>query len=353
MKTSELDYHLPSELIAQYPTSQRSDSRLLRVDRSSGVLTDLAFNRLTEQLQPGDCLVLNDTKVLPARFFGRRQTGARLEGLFLRSVGQNLWEVLLKGSRKIKVRETFLLETRDRTGTLEAGMVERFEEGRCHIQIACDKPAETLLEAIGFPPLPPYIHRNGDLNRADEDRRRYQTVYAQQAGAVAAPTAGLHFTPELLQTLRAQGIKLARLTLHVGMGTFKPVTAEHLADHPIHSERVVISQETAQIVNQARQQGGRVIAVGTTSTRALESAARCHDNRWSLAPFCGSTDLFILPGYDFKLIDGLITNFHLPKSTLLALVGAFTGMDLMRRTYAHAVRQRYRFYSYGDAMLIM
>ncbi len=353
MKTSELDYHLPSELIAQQPASQRDESRLLMIERTDQKLSDRRFSDITHTLQPGDCLVLNDTKVLPARFFGHRRTGARLEGLFLNAVSTNVWEVMLKGSRKIKDDETFLLDSCDQSQIFVASIVQRLDEGLCHIRIDSPQPAETVLDAIGFPPLPPYIRRDGDLDRAQEDRQRYQTVYAEQSGAVAAPTAGLHFTEDLLSQIEAQGVQLARLTLHVGMGTFKPVTAEDLNDHPIHSERIEISQEAADRVNQTHQQGGRVIAVGTTSTRALESAAQKQDGQWQLVPVNQPTNLFIMPGYQFKLIDGLITNFHLPKSTLLALVGAFMGMDLMHKAYDHAVEEKYRFYSYGDAMMIL
>ena len=349
MKTEMLNYHLPQGLIAQHPADKRSDSRMLVMDRSSGALTDTQFFQVGEYLRAGDCLVLNNTKVLPARFYGRRQTGAKLEGLFVRAIDETLWEVMLKGAGKVKLNETFLLLTQDQTQTLPAVLKERRDEGKCVIRVNHDQPCEATLDLIGFPPLPPYIKRDQDTAQAAQDRQRYQTVFAEACGAVAAPTAGLHFTDGLLDQLRRQGVLTAKVTLHVGLGTFKPVTAEILTDHPIHSEQVEIDQANANIINQARAEGGRIVAIGTTSVRSLESAVRDK----TLHPFHGPTSLFILPGYRYKIVDAMVTNFHLPKSTLLALVGAFTGLDNMVAAYDHAIANAYRFYSYGDAMLII
>ena len=349
MKTELLNYDLPQGLIAQHPADKRSDSRMLVMDRSTGGLTDSQFFHIGEYLRAGDCLVLNNTRVLPARFYARRQTGARLEGLFVRAVSETRWEVMLKGAGKVKLKETFLLLAQDQTRTIPAILMERRDEGKCVIQVDCDQPCEEVLDLIGFPPLPPYIKRDQDTTQAAKDRQRYQTVFAEQAGAVAAPTAGLHFTGALLDQLRNRGVLTAKVTLHVGLGTFKPVTADDLTDHAIHSEQVEIDQANADIVNQARADGGRIVAIGTTSVRSLESATR--DN--ALHPFHGPTSLFIMPGYGYQIVDAMVTNFHLPKSTLLALVGAFAGLDNMFKAYDHAIAQAYRFYSYGDAMLIV
>jgi S-adenosylmethionine:tRNA ribosyltransferase-isomerase len=352
MKTGQLDYELPPDLIAQEPTGDRTESRLLVLDRQAGTLADSRFFDLGQFLRPGDCLVLNDTKVLPARFLARRQTGGRLEGLFLAQSQNELWEVMIKGGGKIRPGEEILLLGRDGEPAETAGVLEKLSEGRCLIKPnGLDSPI-AILDRIGLPPLPPYIKRPG-RDRADEDRQRYQTVYAQNPGAVAAPTAGLHFTSDLLEQLRQREIELAYLTLHVGTGTFKPVTTEDLEDHPIHAEQVLLAPQTAQTVNRVRGRKGRIIAVGTTSTRSLESAAIQTDAGWQVQPFAGPTRLFITPGYTFKIVDCLITNFHLPRSTLLALVAAFAGLDTILAAYHHAIQQRYRFYSYGDAMLIL
>ena len=349
MKTELLNYQLPQGLIAQHPTDKRSDSRLLVMDRSTGALTDTQFFHIGEYLRAGDCLVLNNTKVLPARFYARRQTGGKLEGLFVRAISETLWEVMLKGAGKVKLNETFLLLTQDQTQTVPAMLKERRDEGKCVIQVDHGQPCEAVLDLIGFPPLPPYIKRDQDTTQAAQDKLRYQTVFAEEYGAVAAPTAGLHFTDRLLSQLKHQRVLTAKVTLHVGLGTFKPVTAETLTDHAIHSEQVEIDQANADIINQARAEGGRIVAIGTTSVRSLESAV--HDKM--LTPFHGPTSLFIMPGYRYQIVDAMVTNFHLPKSTLLALVGAFTGLDNMFAAYDHAIARAYRFYSYGDAMLIV
>ncbi len=349
MKIDELDYKLPSELIAQEPAAVRSESRLLVLDRSTGRLTDSRFNRLGEFLRAGDCLVLNDTKVLPARFFARRRTGGKLEGLFLRqTTPQGIWEVMLKGARKVKPEESLDIEDRRRRDFCPAKVLQKKPDGVCLLEVEAQVDAETILNQVGFPPLPPYIHRDHDPARAESDLRRYQTVYARCPGAVAAPTAGLHFTDELMGRLQAAGIGFAYVTLHVGAGTFKPIATEQVEDHEIHREWYRLDAANAGAISGAKERGGRIMAVGTTVTRVLETAAK----NGPLGPCEGTTNLFITPGYEFRIVDAMITNFHLPRSTLLALVGAFAGLDRMLAAYRHAIEQRYRFYSYGDAMLI-
>ncbi len=354
MKTEQLDYGLPQDLIAQQPVAVRSDSRLLVLDRATGGLVDSRFCSLGRFLRPGDCLVLNDTKVLPARFLARRLTGGRLEGLFLAQPRAGVWEVMIRGAGRLRSGEKIALLGRDGhpSGTT-ACVLDRLSEGRCLIRPDGPDGALAVLDRIGLPPLPPYVKRDASPGQADHDRQRYQTVYAENPGAVAAPTAGLHFTPELLEQLRQRRIEMACLTLHAGTGTFKPVATENLEDHPIHAEPVCLDAKAAQTINLARASGGRIIAVGTTSTRALESAAVEAETGWQIRPFEGRTRLFITPGYAFKMVDGLITNFHLPRSSLLALVAAFAGLEPIMAAYQHAIRQRYRFYSYGDAMLIL
>jgi S-adenosylmethionine:tRNA ribosyltransferase-isomerase len=349
MKTEKLNYYLPSELIAQKPVSVRSASRLLVLNRSSGELLDSRFSSLGDFLAPGDCLVLNDTKVLSARFFARRATGGKLEGLFLYADVDGVWTAYLKGLRKLKAGDKFYIKDRQKADFCEAVLLEKIGHGRCRLLINTKTDAQEVLEIIGFPPLPPYIKRNDDPTVAAEDGKRYQTVYARQSGAVAAPTAGLHFTDTLIGQLKQAGITFAFITLHVGAGTFKPVTAENLEDHKIHRERFSIDSENAGIINTAKEKGGRIIAVGTTSTRVLETATV--DTRVKAA--AGTTDLFIMPGYRFRIVDAMITNFHLPKSTLLALVAAFAGLENILAAYNHAIERQYRFYSYGDAMLII
>ncbi|HIJ53503.1 MAG TPA: tRNA preQ1(34) S-adenosylmethionine ribosyltransferase-isomerase QueA [Planctomycetes bacterium] len=371
MKTDKLQFHLPPELIAQQPADIRSDSRLLVLNRLRGDTSDSRFNRLGDFLSPGDCLVLNDTKVLHARFFGRRSTGGQLEGLFLAESGPGIWQVLLKGARKVKPGDVLHLKDKAKKDFCRAVALEREAEGRCRLKMETDATVETILDKIGFSPLPPYIKRDDDLAAEAVDRQRYQTVYARIPGAVAAPTAGLHFTKSLIEKLKQADISFAYITLHVGTGTFKPITAENLEDHKIHQERFSIDEENARTINAAKEKGGRIIAAGTTSTRALETVAtnsrtesaspvrsprrRCGSPQWRLPSngAGGETMLFIRPGYKFKIVDAMVTNFHLPKSTLLALVAAFAGLDNILAAYRHAIGERYRFYSYGDAMLII
>ena len=349
MKTDKLQFHLPPELIAQQPADIRSDSRLLVLNRRRGDTSDSRFNRLGDFLSPGDCLVLNDTKVLQARFFGRRSTGGKLEGLFLAESETGIWQVLLKGARKVKPGDVLHLKDKAKKDFCRAVALEREAEGRCRLKMETNANTETVLDKIGFSPLPPYIKRDDDLAAEAVDRLRYQTVYAMVPGAGAAPTAGLHFTKSLIEQLKQAGIRFAYITLHVGTGTFKPITAENLEDHKIHQERFSIDEENARTINAAKEKGGRIIAVGTTSTRARETIA----TNSRIEATNSKTTLFIRPGYKFKIVDAMVTNFHLPKSSLLALVTAFAGLDNILAAYNHAIEQRYRFYSYGDAMLII
>ncbi|MHC4423661.1 MAG: tRNA preQ1(34) S-adenosylmethionine ribosyltransferase-isomerase QueA [Planctomycetota bacterium] len=349
MRTEKLNYELPPELIAQQPAGIRSDSRLLVLNRAGGGLIDSHFNRIGDFLSADDCLVLNDTKVLQARFFARRSTGGKLEGLFLGESTPGVWEVMLKGASKVKVGETINLKNKEKQDFCPAEVLEKLGKGRCRLKIETGPGAESILEKIGFPPLPPYIKRSDNVSAAATDKIRYQTVYARKAGAVAAPTAGLHFTAELIDQLRKGGIRFAYITLHVGPGTFRPITTENIEDHKIEQEQFSIDEENARIINTAKEKGGRIIAVGTTSVRTLETIAANSRARAGRA----ETTLFITPGYEFKIIDAMVTNFHLPKSSLLALVAAFAGLEKVLAAYQHAIQQRYRFYSYGDAMLIV
>jgi len=347
MRTGKLDYYLPPELVAQQPAAVRSDSRLLVFNRFSGEIVDGSFSRLGDFLSASDCLILNDTKVLPARFFACRRSGAKLEGLFLSEGAAGVWEVMLKGSRRVRTGETLLLKDKKKQDFCTAEVLGK-AGGRYLLKVQTQENVEALLNRIGFPPLPPYIKRDDDLAVAAEDEMRYQTVYAENPGAVAAPTAGLHFTKQLIEQLKNTGISFAYLTLHVGAGTFKPITSENLEDHQMHYEWFSIDEENARLINAAKSRGGRIISVGTTSARTLETVAA--DSQ--IKATSGTTNLFIKPGYKFKFIDAMITNFHLPKSTLLALVAAFAGLENILKVYRYAIEQRYRFYSYGDAMLI-
>ncbi len=349
MRTDQLNYHLDPDLIAQQPAAVRSDSRLLVLNRNNARLIDSRFRNIGDFLTPGDCLVLNDTKVLPARFYAHRKSGAALEGLFLNINQQGQWQVMLKGLRKIKIGEQIYLTKRDKSDFCSAHVLEKHNDGKCTIKLTCTDDAFLVLENIGFAPLPPYIHRNKAQKDFAKDSSRYQTVYANKPGAIAAPTAGLHFTEELMENLKKTGINFARITLHVGAGTFKPVNADILEDHQMEPERFGVNQITADQINSAKDRAGRIIAVGTTTVRTLESVAAAG----RIEPVQDQTNLFITPGYQFKLIDAMITNFHLPKSTLLALVAAFAGLENILAAYKHAVEKRYRFYSYGDAMLIL
>lgn len=346
---SRLDYDLPPDRIAQQPCTPRDSARLLAIERISKKLTDSRIQDLPNWLRSGDLLVLNNTKVLAAKFTLRRQTGGRIEGLFIREQQPGRWEVMLRGASRVSLGETLLFAGRP----CETSVTARCNLGRgwWEIDVAPPEPATALLERVGRAPLPPYIHRQPVTDpHDDEDRRRYQTVFAAHPGAIAAPTAGLHFSNELLGQLRQGGVQTATVTLHVGMGTFAPVTVDLLADHPMHEEWFEMTDDAANQINACRARGGRVVAVGTTSVRVLESRA---DDSGTVQPGTGQTKLFIYPPYRFKVVDALLTNFHLPRSTLLALVMALGGEELIRDAYVHAVDSCYRFYSYGDAMLVV
>ncbi|MHC4529594.1 MAG: tRNA preQ1(34) S-adenosylmethionine ribosyltransferase-isomerase QueA, partial [Planctomycetota bacterium] len=327
----------------------RTQSRLLVLNRTSGRLLDSRFDRLGHFLSDGDCLVLNDTKVLPARFFARRTTGAKLEALFLAETPAGLWNVFLKGSAKLKTSESIRLSDKNKQDFCSAEVVQKLPDGRCLLRLQTDQNPQHVLNQIGFPPLPPYIKRGDDPAQAAIDRISYQTVYARRSGAVAAPTAGLHFTHGLIEQLKQKGIRFAIVTLHVGPGTFKPITTPKLEEHKMEAEHCTIDEENAAIINTAKEEGHRIIAVGTTTVRTLETMTTAQ----RINPGSRETSLFITPGYRFKLVDAIVTNFHLPRSTLLALVAAFYGLETILAAYRHAVNLRYRFYSYGDAMLIL
>jgi len=350
VKTSEFEYELPPELIAQRPTDRRDESRLMVVERHSGQIAHRRFRDLPEYLRSGDLMVQNESRVIPARLFARKPTGGRVEILLLRPRTDTLWEVLIGGKR---VRAGLQLELLDGPDGEPAGSrAEVVEEGeRGERVVAFEQSVLPLAHRIGTTPLPPYIHT------PLEDAERYQTVYARVPGSAAAPTAGLHFTPGLLHDLRKMDVGSTYVTLHIGLDTFRPVTEARIEDHHMHKEYCLLPAEAAAEINEARRRGGRVIAIGTTSVRVLESAAgeTCGDegSDRTVAPFDGPTALFIYPGYSFQAVDLLLTNFHLPRSTLLMLVSAFAGRELLLRAYAEAIEERYRFYSFGDAMLIV
>jgi len=340
MKLELFDYNLPEELIAQYPVHKRDESRLLVIDRKTKKFSHSKFKNINDFLLPGDLLVINDTKVIPARLIGQKKTGAKIEMLLLMPKSKDVWEVMLNPGKR--ARKGTLIEFGE--GILSAKLLSKLD-GTYLVELQYNGDLRSILSKIGLTPLPPYIKREPE----EIDRERYQNVYAQKNGAVAAPTAGLHFTESLIEKLKKMGIKFVNVTLHVGLGTFQPVKAEKIEDHDMHSEYFSISEDSAQKINIAKFSGDRVIAVGTTSVRALESVA---DDNGKVRTKKGFTELFIYPGYKFKIIDGLITNFHLPKSTLLMLVSAFAGRELILKAYNEAVKQEYRFYSYGDSMFI-
>lgn len=348
MKTSELHYELPGALIAQTPADSRAQSRLLVMRKGTPQVSNKTFSDIIDYINPGDCLVVNNTKVICARFFAKRKTGAQLEGLFLEETTPGKWIVMLKNARRISEGETISLLDRNKQEHFDITALQKLEEGRWILETNPETNAEELLSKIGYAPLPPYIKRPNGGDDVQTDIKRYQTVYAQTTGAVAAPTAGLHFTNELIDKLKEKGVRFAYVTLHVGAGTFKPITVDDLNDHDIHSEWFSIDAENAAIINETQKNGGRIIAVGTTSVRTLESATEAG----KLLAKQGDTKLFIQPGYEYKIVDAMITNFHLPQSTLIALVAAFTGLDNIMAAYRHAVENKYRFYSYGDAMFI-
>ena len=339
MKTSDFYFDLPQELIAQTPLEKRDASRLLTLDKTTGRTGHHKFTDLSELLNPGDCLVMNDSRVLPARLFGKRESGGAVELVLLQDIGEGRWITLARPGRKIRPGDTLTFGD----GELTATVVDVAEDGNRVIQFHYEGIFLEVLERLGRVPLPPYI------TEELEDSERYQTVYARAPGSAAAPTAGLHFTPELLERLKDMDVKLIWITLHVGLGTFRPVKAEDIEDHVMHAEYCIIEQSAADAINETRAGGGRVICVGTTSCRTLESRAEADG---TIAPYAGWTNAFIYPGYEFKCMDGLITNFHLPESTLIMLVAALAGRENVLAAYEEAVRERYRFFSFGDAMLI-
>ncbi len=340
MRTEDFNFELPEELIAQDPLEDRSSSRLLVLDKETGEVSHRAFYNIVEYLNEGDCLVINDTKVLPARLIGEREgTGAKVEVLLLKRQENDIWEALVKPGKKARPGMKLLFGG----GLLKGEVLEVVEEGNRLIQFEYTGIFEEVLDQLGQMPLPPYI------THQLEDKNRYQTVYAKHAGSAAAPTAGLHFTPELLAEIEAKGVNIARVTLHVGLGTFRPVKVENVLEHHMHSEFYQVEQDATDKINRAKADGHRVICVGTTSCRTVESAAK---EDGTIVPCSGWTEIFIYPGYQFKILDNLITNFHLPESTLIMLVSALAGKEHVLEAYDIAVEERYRFFSFGDAMFI-
>ena len=340
MKSSDFFYELPQELIAQAPLARRSSSRLLVLDRVSGEMEHRIFSDLKSYLREDDCLVLNNTRVIPARLLGERaDTGGKIEFVLLKNTGNDIWEVILKPGKRAKPGARFIFGD----GALRAEIMEVVEGGNRLVRFEYEGIFNEVLDRIGLMPLPPYI------TTKLQDKERYQTVYSKLRGSAAAPTAGLHFTPELLEEITQRGIKTAYLTLHVGLGTFRPVKAENIEEHVMHSEYFSLDAATAETINRAREKGGRGVAVGTTSCRVLETLA---SDEGTIKPAEGWTNIFIYPGYKLKLVDALVTNFHLPESTLIMLVSAFAGRENILRAYDTAVKMKYRFFSFGDAMLI-
>ncbi len=340
MKTSDFYYDLPEELIAQTPVEPRNSSRLMVLPRNGGKIEHKHFYDLPEFLKPGDCLVLNNTRVLPARLYGTREdTGAVVEFVLLRQHGNKLWECLAGPGKKAKTGYKFKFSDK-----LTATVTDVLEDGNRMLEFACEGDFFAVLDEVGQMPLPPYIKEKL------KDKERYQTVYSKDAGSAAAPTAGLHFTKEMLESIKAMGVNIAYVTLHVGLGTFRPVKVEDVTQHKMHTEHYYIPEEAAKTINDTRKNGGRVICVGTTSCRTVESCAKKYGE---IKECSGDTDIFIYPGFEFKCMDGLITNFHLPESTLIMLVSAFAGYDNIMNAYNIAVKEKYRFFSFGDAMLIL
>ena len=341
MNTADFDFDLPEDLIAQTPLEKRDASKLLIVNRETGELEDTHFDAILDQLHPGDALVLNNTRVLPARLYGQKpETGGHVELLLLKNTQGDEWEVLAKPAKRLKVGSQVSFGD----GRLTATIIEELEHGGRIVRFDYDGIFLEVLESLGEMPLPPYIHEKL------ENRERYQTVYAKENGSAAAPTAGLHFTKELLQQIEDKGVHIVYLTLHVGLGTFRPVSVDNVDEHEMHSEFYSLSEETAATINQVKENGGRVVAVGTTSIRTLETIGNKFDGK--VAADSGWTNIFIKPGYEWKVVDAFSTNFHLPKSTLVMLVSAFAGRELVLKAYHHAIEEKYRFFSFGDAMFI-
>ena len=341
MKVTEFDYELPEELIAQTPIKKRDESRLMVLNRKEQTIEHKIFKDIIDYLKPGDVLVRNNTKVIPARLYGKKETGAKVEFLLLNNIEGDIWESIVRPGNKLHVGTKVIFGD----GILEAEILEIMPGGTRKVEFKYDGIFNEILDKIGLMPLPPYIHES--LKEKD----RYQTVYAKYDGSAAAPTAGLHFTPELLEKIQEKGVEIANVTLHVGIGTFRPVKEDTVEAHKMHSEHFYIKQEDVDKINKAKQEGRRVIAVGTTSCRVLESIA--DENTGMVKTIEDDTEIFIYPGYKFKCIDGLITNFHLPQSTLLMLVSALAGKEYIMKAYKEAVKEKYRFFSFGDAMLII
>ena len=340
MKLEEFDYNLPEELIAQVPIEKRDESRLMVLDKEKQTIEHKKFKDIIDFLEPGDCLVRNNTKVIPARLYGKKDTGANVEFVLLKQIEGDIWESIVRPGNKLKPGSKVIFGG----GLLEAEILDILDDGTRKVKFKYDGIFNEILDQIGLMPLPPYIHESL------KERDRYQTVYAKYDGSAAAPTAGLHFTPELLKQIEEKGVKIANVTLHVGIGTFRPVKEENIEDHKMHTEHFYIKNEDVEKINSTKKAGKRVIAVGTTSCRVLETIA---DEKTGLVrEIEGDTGIYIYPGYKFKCIDGLITNFHLPKSTLLMLVSALGGREYILRAYEEAVKEKYRFFSFGDAMFI-
>ena len=340
MNVSDFYYDLPEELIAQTPIEKRDESRLMVLNRANQTIEHKTFKDIIDYLEPGDCLVRNNTKVIPARLYGKKATGAKIEFLLLNRIEGDIWECIVRPGHKLKPGT----EAEFGDGILKAKVLDVMEGGTRKVEFKYEGIFNEILDKIGLMPLPPYIHESL------KDNDRYQTVYAKYEGSAAAPTAGLHFTPELFEKIKAKGIDVANVTLHVGIGTFRPVKVENVEEHHMHSEHFYIKQEDADKINNAKKNGKRVIAVGTTSCRVLETIA---DENGMVKPTEGDTQIFIYPGYKYKCLDGLVTNFHLPESTLIMLVSALAGRDYIMKAYNEAVKERYRFFSFGDAMLIL
>lgn len=340
MKVNDFNFYLPEELIAQHPLEKRDESRLMVVDKKTGNIEHKVFKDIVDCIDQGDCLVLNNTRVLPARLIGAKESsGGKMEFLLLRRIDKNTWETLVKPGKRAQVGAKFVFGS----GELKAEVKELGQEGNRIVSFEFDGIFEEVLDRLGQMPLPPYIKEQLD------DKERYQTVYSKEVGSAAAPTAGLHFTEELLEKIKKKGVNIAFVTLHVGLGTFRPVKAENIEEHKMHSEYYVMTKETADIINETKRKGKRVIAVGTTSNRTLETIA---DDNGLVREQTGWTDIFIYPGYRFKVVDALITNFHLPESTLIMLVSAFSNRDIIMNAYNEAVNNKYRFFSFGDAMFL-
>lgn len=339
MNVSEFNYNLPEELIAQTPLEKRDESRLMVLNRETETIEHRKFKNIIEYLKPGDCLVRNNTKVLPARIYGKKETGAKIEFLLLNNIEGDIWETIVRPGNKLHIGTNVIFGE----GKLIAEILDIMPGGTRKVKFTYEGIFNEILDEIGLMPLPPYIHE--ELKEND----RYQTVYAKYNGSAAAPTAGLHFTPELLKQIEEKGVKIANVTLHVGIGTFRPVKEEKVENHEMHSEHYYIKQEDAEIINETKKNGGRVIAVGTTSCRVLETVA---DENGMVCETEGDTKIFIYPGYKFKCLDALITNFHLPQSTLLMLVSSLAGKEYIMKAYEEAVKEKYRFFSFGDAMFI-